>query len=50
MPQKKGRTALHYASAFGRTDCARLLLEAGAAKDATDSVRVTFGVLIALNG
>jgi hypothetical protein len=34
-----GRTALMWAAEFGRTDCVRLLLDAGADKEATDVVR-----------
>ena len=37
--QRDGRTALIYGVVQGHTECARLLLEGGADKDATDHVR-----------
>jgi ankyrin repeat protein len=39
MKQKDGRTALICAAAFGRLECTRLLVEAGADKEVKDSVR-----------
>ncbi len=39
LQSQHGRTALNVAAYFGRTECVRLLLEAGADKDATDDVR-----------
>ena len=35
-----GKTALICAASSGRAECARLLLDAGANKDATDEVRI----------
>jgi hypothetical protein len=35
-----GRTALIYAAQYGRTDCVRLLIDAGADKEARNNVRV----------
>ncbi len=37
--QDDGRTALIYASENGHTECARVLLDGGADKEATDHVR-----------
>ncbi len=39
-----GRTALMFAAMEGHADCARLLLDAGADKDAKDIVRASAGV------
>ncbi len=39
-----GRTVLMYAAGEGREDCARLLLDAGADKNATNKVRASVGV------
>ena len=43
---QNGSTALMYAAVYGHTDCVRLLIDAGADKDAKDWVRVgrCFGV------
>ena len=40
---QRGETALMMAAAKGRVDCARLLLDAGADKDAKKKVRVSAG-------
>ncbi len=37
---QRGRTALIWAATEGKADCVRLLLDAGADKEATDEVRV----------
>ena len=39
--QKDGKTALMCAAMKGHADCVRLLLDAGAYKEATDGVRVS---------
>jgi hypothetical protein len=39
-----GSTALMNAASGGHADCARLLLDAGADKNATDNVRASAGV------
>jgi hypothetical protein len=38
-------TPLLWAAVHGRTDCARMLIDAGADKEATDMVRVLFALL-----
>jgi hypothetical protein len=39
---QRGNTALIYAAQYGRVDCVRLLIDAGADKDAKDNVRRRF--------
>jgi ankyrin repeat protein len=36
---QNGSTALHHAAEVGDADCVRMLIDAGADKDATDDVR-----------
>jgi hypothetical protein len=45
---QRGYTALIYAAASCQTECLRLLLDAGADKDARDNVRVIGSVVSAL--
>jgi hypothetical protein len=43
---QNGSTALHHAAEIGDTECVRMLIDAGADKDATDDVRRSVAVMV----